>query len=93
MRNREKYRGARPVVAAAMINPTMPIVNGTTKCPQRSSLLSLLMEILMAQIAAKTYGGAVRRRESTLLYLNVATRVGINEVTAAALVFVMTIIL
>lgn len=43
----------------------------------------------IATIAANTYGGAVRRRELILLYLKVATSVGMKDVTAAADVFVI----
>jgi hypothetical protein len=62
-----KYRGAVVVVAAATINAMTAMYNGRVMWKYRSPVLSACQALKKAVMTARTYGGAVRRREGTLL--------------------------
>lgn len=70
-----RYLGPVLVVAAARINAKTAKKSGQTIWKNRSPVRSACHEFKKVVITAKTYGGAVRRSESTLLYFSVATTV------------------
>jgi hypothetical protein len=64
---------------------------GTIMWYDRSSSLSLIRDTRSDIPAAQTYGGATSNRVWTRDWLNVATKVGMKDVTAPAVVFVIMI--
>jgi hypothetical protein len=78
-----RYRGAVAVVVAAMMKAMTAIYSGKVMWKYLSPVLSACQALIKAVMTARTYGGAVRRRDSTRPYLRVWTTVGKKLVTDA----------
>jgi hypothetical protein len=89
MKKSDRYRAPTFVVAAAKVKPNIAPIMGPTIWYPRSPMRSLMRDIASETAAAQTYGGPTSKRVFTRLRPKVLTRVGMNEVTAPALVFVM----
>lgn len=78
-----RYRGPVLVVAAAMMKATTATYKGRVMWKYLSPVLSACQALMKAVMTARTYGGAVRRSDSTRPYLRVSTTVGKKFVTEA----------
>ena len=78
-------------MAAPTANPNMANAIGTIMWYDRSSSLSLIRDTSSDIPAAQRYGGATSNKVWMRDRLNVATNVGMKEVTAPAVVLVMII--
>ena len=78
-----RNRGAVLVVAAAMMNAMTAIYRGNVTWKYLSPVLSACQALTKAVMTARTYGGAVSRRDLTLPYFSLSTTVGKKLVTEA----------